>query len=178
MEIKHIVGLLVLVAVMFFGTVFMFVYKTSSPRPLTNSTNSSQTSNTQTSTSSSSQSNQSSGQNISTDISVPDASAPYESECVIQKKAAAAGKNYEKGSILVTFEDAMDFGTAIKTVELLRKELGVQVVESSDVQRNFEQYHWLEAIVPQSSEFSSQCELEKSEGVKRTSLNFLFSLRQ
>lgn len=183
MELKHIAGLLILVAVIFFGTVFMFVYKTSSPRPLTNNqqtasyVQNSASSSTQTSGSATT-STQSSGQNSFADNSVLDNADPYESDCVVQKKAAAVGKNYEKGSLLVTFEDVMDFETAVKTIELLNASLGVRVNDSLDARTNFRQNHWLEVTVSGSSEFQTQCELEKSEGVKRTSLNFLFSLRQ
>lgn len=183
MELKHIAGLLILVAMIFFGTVFMFVYKTSSPRPLMN--NQQTASNIQNSASSSTQtsglattSTHSSGQNSFVDNSVLDNVDSYESDCVVQKKAAAVGKNYEKGSILVTFEDVMDFETAIKTIELLGTQLGVRVDDSFDTRTNFRQNHWLEVTVSGASEFQVQCELEKSEGVKRTSLNFLFSLRQ
>lgn len=181
MKIKHMVGLLVLVAVIFFGTVFMFVFKTFAPstRDIQNNPVVSQSAST----------SQSSNSNSNSSIIPTNTEAPIEipfsdqesltpatlSVCATQKKTEAGGRQYEKGSILVTFYDAMDFETAVKSVQLL----GLETEDSLTARNNFRQNHWLEATgIPATSEFWIQCQLEGSEGVKRTSLNYLFSLRQ
>jgi hypothetical protein len=95
-------------------------------------------------------------------------------DCVILKAHVAEGKEYEKGSLVVTFFDLLDYDTALESLSLL----GLTPDTSQIAKDNFVSHHWLPVSVPAGSEFKWQCQLEASEGVKTTNLNLTFKLHQ
>lgn len=95
-------------------------------------------------------------------------------DCIALKTTEAVGKDYERGSLLVTFATAMDYETALSSMRLL----GLSPDTSASAKENFEIYHWLPVGVPDGEEFKWQCLLETSEGVRGATLNITFRLRQ
>lgn len=155
-----------LVAVIFIATLAMFIYSTfapvQSPQPNQNQTPQTQNGpNPQTSPTSTP-----AKPNI-------DLSDPL-SECISAKTSAAIGKQYVRGSLIASFVTGMDYDTAIETLQAL----GLNVTASVSDRSNFDQYHWLTVSVPSGQEFRWQCKLETSEGIKRSSLNFTFTLHE
>jgi len=95
-------------------------------------------------------------------------------DCIKLKANEAKGKQYERGSLLVTFRNDIVYGLAIETMGLL--DLKTEV--SDEAENNFDTYHWLTVFVPSGQEFKWQCVLDTSEGVKKANLNIRFELRQ
>ena len=94
--------------------------------------------------------------------------------CITLKASEAAGKDYERGSLLVTFATAMDYNTAVSGIRLL----GIDPDTSVSAKENFEIYRWLPVSVPEGEEFEWQCLLDISEGIRSANLNVVFRLRQ
>lgn len=162
-----------LAMLIFVATIFLFVYKTFSPGSGGN--------NTPNFVSPSQTASNTPNQPSQPDTSTPPQTAPPQSDthtaledCIALKTSDAQGKNYEPGSLLVSFADIMGYETALATI----RDLGLDPDPSQDAKNNFTQYHWLPVAVPKGQEFKWQCVLDASEGIKKASLNATFNLSQ
>lgn len=174
MKVQRVLLLLVFVVVIFLAIIALFLYKSfapgnqtphdfgNNPSPTTNNGNPGIPPGT------TNDGGSNSDQPVSTDTHTAI------DDCIVLKASEAAGKEYERGSLLVTFESAMGYETALETVRLLT----LTPDSSATAKTNFETYHWLPVSVPTGEEFKWQCLLDASEGVKRTNLNITFNLRQ
>lgn len=164
MKIERVVFVLVLVGLVFVAIIALFVYKTSVPAPETEYVE------TATTTDPAQENPSESSNNLPPQTDQHNAL----DDCIELKANEAIGKEYERGSLLVTFHDLVSFSTAIESLELL----GLSAIESSTARSNFDRYNWLSVSVPSGEEFKWQCLLDASEGVKGASLNIIFKLRQ
>lgn len=163
MKIQHLVLFGILVLVIFVAVLVMFVYKTFSPDTDFRKTVPvlTETSFVPISTSS------------VTVLSESDAH-DFLDECQIFKMNEILGRQYESGSIIVRFFDAMSYDMAIDIINTI----GLESDFSDLVKNNFDRHHWLSVVVPPGEEFKWQCILDASEGIKSTSLNYIFDLRR
>lgn len=162
MKLFRIVLTVVFVILICVGIVWLFIYKTTSDNP--NITfNESKPNQTATSTA------------TTTDEAQPatDNHNPLD-DCIELKANEAKDKDFQKGELLVVFENGISLQTAIESIQFYK----LAVVESPDAQSNFNQYRWLTVKVPKDEEFKWQCLLETGEGIKRTILNTMFNLHQ
>lgn len=167
MKIERVIVIFVIVVVIFVTTIAMFVYKTFSPASKSDQNNISTVPVVPIS-----------GQNSTSTVptqSIPEADSHNAiDDCIELKANASSGKEYERGSLIVTFLPQVSFELAVRSLEYF--DLKPEV--SKLAKDNFDLYHWLTVTVPTGEEFKWQCVLDSSEGVKRTSLNFTFKLRQ
>lgn len=166
MKIEQVLLFTLLVALIFIATIVLFVFKTFAP--ISNQPNNN-----------SQQIVQPTKQNVQTQPTTTSAQVATDNhspldDCIELKSSEAAGKKYEKGSLLVTFPNSLGFNDAIEIAGVV----GVQADSSSDALNTFNQYHWLTVSVPHGEEFKWQCLLEGADGVRRANLNFTFNLRQ
>jgi len=169
MKTSHIISILVLVVVVFFATIFLFLYKSfdtgtvnRSGESQNSSTNQNQSTTTPTTTPTTSTTPPSSDTHTALD------------DCIELKASEANNKNYVRGSLLVSFFNSVDYDMAVEMIRLL----GLRAETSSEARSNFNQNHWLTVTVPNGKEFQWQCQLDASEGIKKANLNITFNLRQ
>lgn len=164
MKIEKILLFTLLVALIFIATIVLFVFKTFTPSPQDrNQPQVTQPKPTATST-----------KPTTTPTQTNTDSHSAINDCIELKASEAEGKQYERGSLLVTFLSGVDYNTAVESIELL----DLKADTSSEAKSNFSQYHWLPVSVPFGTEFQWQCVLDSSEGVRKANLNFTFNLRQ
>ncbi len=170
MKTKHVILISILVFVVFLGTIAMFVYKTFTGGPTPSQrvdTNTEQTQNQiNNSTTTATTTN-------TTNIPPPDNHTALD-DCIELKANEAKGKEYERGSLLVSFFNSLSYSLALDTIKLL----GLRPDDSTEAKNNFNQNHWLTVFVPKGKEFEWQCKLDASEGIKKANLNLTFNLRQ
>lgn len=171
MKPQHIILIFVLVAVVFVGTIFLFIFKTFSG-PTGPRTDSNLPTNVASSTNSTNPTSSSTTPD-SGNLTVPDNHTALD-DCIELKAYEAKGKTYEKGSLLVSFYSAVEYSLAVESIKLL----GLNTDENSDSRNNFNQNHWLTVRVPTGKEFEWQCTLDASEGIKKANLNLTFNLHQ
>lgn len=97
-------------------------------------------------------------------------------ECIAFKKADLPGKesDYQKGSILVTFEKTLKFGDALDLVE----NNDLSVVSESNARSSFGFGKWFAVKVPSGSEYEWMCIFESSNLVVRALREPTFDLHQ
>jgi hypothetical protein len=171
MKIERIILTLVFVVVVFLAIIALFLYKTLTPsdnvrdfdRLPTIPVNEIPTTSTPTTP-------------PPFDPSTPDSADSHSAldECIAFKASEADGRQYERGSLLVVFQSAMRYETAIDSMRLLN----LVPDTSATAKENYEQFKWLTVAVPEGKEFEWQCTLDASEWVRGTNLNTSFNLRQ
>ena len=165
MKIQRVVLIFVLVAIIFFATIAMFVYTTF------------------TSPINSGRDNKNPSVEVPQQPTTTPPNTPPLSEtdnlnvingCIALKASLAQGKQYEKGSLIVTFLDLVSYEIALESLRFFK----LTPDTSSLGKQNFNSYHWLSVGVPSGEEFKWQCLLEAGEGIKKANLNLTFNLRQ
>ncbi len=173
MKLKQIFIFFALVMVIFVATIAIFVYKTFSP-----SRDASQPPQSVSNPygDPGSQSNLPPPAASTTSPSIPSQADGHTAidDCIALKSSEAQGKQYERGSLLVSFKDGVTFSAAVSDMKAL--ELAPDISESS--KNNFSEYHWLSVGVPRGEEFKWQCLIDTESTVKRANLNTTFDLRQ
>ncbi len=165
MKIERVILFTVLVAVIFVATIVLFFFKTFSPGPNQNQNPPVFTQPTKPATTTN-----------PTATSTQPAADNHTAldDCIELKAFNAQGKSYEKGSLLVTFPNSVNFSTAIEIIDIV----GAKTDTSSAGRDNFNSHHWLTVTVPKGEEFKWQCLLEGADGVRKANLNFTFNLAQ
>lgn len=163
MKIERIILVVVLVLVIFIALIALFIYKAFTPGANVHSGPEVQAPTTST-------------QSATSSTQIPDSADNHSAidECVALKTSEAQGKEFERGSLLVTFQDVATYDIAVEILGLLN----LTSDTSKTAQDNFKTYHWLTVTVPVGEEFKWQCVLEASEGIKAARLNTTFRLRQ
>jgi len=80
--------------------------------------------------------------------------------------------DYEKGSILVAYEDDVSLDEAIDVLI----ENDISWIESDEEEEHFSERGWLTASVERGDELNMICNLKDYEGVRNATLNVLFEL--
>lgn len=174
MKLDRVILAIVLVILIFVAIVVLFAYKTSTPGTnIRYDLDDVQVNDDDLLNNSSNPNTGSNGTNVGTNAPQTDIHNAFD-DCVALKTTEAQGKQYVRGSLIVSFLDAVRFNTAIDSVRLL----GLKADSSAQAEDNFGTYHWLQVSVPSGEEFKWQCKLETSEGVKRATLNSTFQLHE
>lgn len=169
MKPVHIILMLVLVVVIFAGTIFLFIFKSfsgSGARSTPSTPNAPATTTTTGNDTTSPTNTDQTPAEADTHSAIDD--------CVELKAYEAKDKDFERGSLLVSFYPAVSYSLAVDSMKLL----GLNVQTSDSSRSTFNQNHWLTVLVPAGKEFLWQCQLDASEGVKKANLNLIFRLRQ
>lgn len=165
MKIERVLLFTLLVALIFMATIVLFVFKTFTPSPTQqiNQPNTVQPVKPATTTT------------PTTTTPKPNTDSHSALDGCIELKAhEASGKQYEKGSLLVTFPQSVSFNSAVEIVNVV----GASANTSSEAKTTFNSYHWLTVSVPRGEEFKWQCLLEGADGVRKANLNFILNLAQ
>jgi len=94
--------------------------------------------------------------------------------CVEKKRSKAQGKDYQRGTLLVSFNERVPFKKAVQTVEAA----GASATTSDAVHRSYKERGWFEVSVPDEELFEVQCTLEEVQEVRGTRLNVTFNLAE
>ncbi len=164
MKIEKVILFTLLVALIFVATIVLFIFKTFAPNPVDQTPHFTQPVPAATTT-----------RPTTTPTTKPNTDNHTAlDDCIELKSSVAQGVQYEKGSLLVTFLNSVDYNTAVDISNVV----GVNPDTTSESQTNFNSHHWLSVSVPRGEEFKWQCLLEGADGVKKTNLNITFNLAQ
>lgn len=94
--------------------------------------------------------------------------------CIASEKQKISAVQYEKGSILVSFQSSVTF----KDAEGIIASNGLEYQGRENIETDFKTNHWLGVTTPKGEEFKWICELKTNSKVKTVILNRLFDLHE